>query len=65
MYYDPQEALQALWWLTIAKVVVGAGLGLVLIASLYKFKRIIMTVFGALLLSNLVILYIILVALSK
>lgn len=62
---SPQEALQAIWWLTVIKIVVGAGFGAVLLISLYKFKTFIMTMFGLLLLSNLVVLYIVLAVISK
>ena len=59
------ELLQALLWLTIFKVMIASGLGLVLIGSLYKFKKVIMTVFGLLLISNLLILYMIMLVLTK
>jgi hypothetical protein len=59
------EALITLWWLTVAKVFIGAALGAVLIGSLYKFKKSIMTTFGILLISNLLTLYLIMVLVSK
>jgi hypothetical protein len=57
----PVEALQTIYWMSILKIFIGAGLGAVLIGSLYKFKKAIMTTFGILLLSNLLTLYIIMI----
>ena len=62
---DMNATLTTLWWLTIVKIFIGAGLGFVLIGSLYKFKAAIMTVFGVLLVSNLLVLYLVLVLLSN
>ncbi len=62
---DPKQALETLWYLTLLKIAIGAGLGVVLIGSLYKFQRTIMTIFGLLLLSNLMVLYLVLGLLSQ
>lgn len=59
------QALNTLAWLTVIKIIIGMGLGFVLIGSLYKFKRVIMTTFGLLLLSNLGVLYLVMVVLTK
>lgn len=53
------EAFETIWYLTLVKILLGGALGIILIGSLYKFKTIIMTGFGALMLSNLVILYLV------
>lgn len=53
------EILKAVWFLTLTKMLLGAALGVVLLGSLYKFKKFIMTVFGILLLSNLIVLYLV------
>jgi hypothetical protein len=58
------DILETLWWITVLKIVIGAGLGVVLIGSLYKFRKGIMTVFGLLLLSNLLTLYFIMILMS-
>ena len=62
---DENAALYTLWWMTIAKIFIGMGLGAVLLGSLYKFKKVIMTTFGILLLSNLAVLYIVMILVSQ
>jgi hypothetical protein len=62
---DENAALYTLWWMTVAKIFIGMGLGAVLLGSLYKFKRVIMTTFGVLLLSNLIVLYLVIAMLSN
>ena len=62
---DENAALHTLWWMTVVKIFIGMGLGAVLIGSLYKFKKVIMTTFGILLVSNLLVLYLVMVMLSQ
>lgn len=62
---DPKDALETIWYLTLLKIAIGGGLGVVLIGSLYKFKAIIMTVFGLLLLSNLLTLFLVMGMISQ
>lgn len=59
-----KDALETIWYLTMVKIVVGAAMGFVIVGSLYKFKKAIMTAYGILLLSNLVVLYSVLGSLS-
>jgi hypothetical protein len=62
MFGDP---ISALWWLTILKIVIGLGMFGVLVGSLYRFKKGILTVMGLLLISNLLCLYLIMGLISK
>jgi threonine/homoserine/homoserine lactone efflux protein len=62
MFGDP---ISALWWLTILKIVIGLGMFGVLVGSLYRFKKGILTVMGLLLISNLLCLYVIMGLISK
>ena len=47
--YDP---ISALTWLTVARIIVGAGMLFILAGSLYKFKKSILTIMGILMLTN-------------
>lgn len=56
MSFDPASIL---FWITIGKIVVGCGLLSVLVGAVYKFRSVIFTIMGFMLLSNLLCLYLI------
>lgn len=59
------DPIAFLTWMTVFRMAIGLGLGGVMIASLYKFRKAILTALGFVMLTNLISLYILLAVLTK
>lgn len=56
---------ETLWWVDVLRLVAFGGFGAVLLLSVYKFKTIVMTAYGFLLLLNLLSLYLVMLLVGK
>lgn len=61
----PLDPASTLFWITIAKLAIGCSLFGILVGAVYKFRMLVFTVMGGLLLSNLFCLYLIMLMTAK
>jgi hypothetical protein len=59
MLLDFSDPASALWWITLGKLIIGAGLLTIIVGSLYRFQGVVLTTMGVLLASNVVCLMLI------